>query len=124
MNMPQRGDLQSVLAEFSELPDFVGIELARVSQKGNFGNTPLHVAVIQNNIDSASALIRLGAEINAIGEAGYTPLHEAVEQGHLGMTRFLLDSGAAKNIKNEDGLTSLQLAESLHLDEIIELLKI
>ena len=43
-------------------------------------NTPLHIAVIKNNIEIVEILLDNGANSNAVNDNGSTPLHFAVSR--------------------------------------------
>jgi ankyrin repeat protein len=119
----KNNSLNNILKEMKELPDFHGINLSGVNDKGAFGNTPLHIAAIRGDIDAVQILLDYGAEINAQGEGGYTPLHEAVEQGHYDIVELLFKNGSSVSIKNEDELTAIDLAKITADNNIIKLLK-
>jgi ankyrin repeat protein len=51
---------------------------AHVNTMDNHGDTPLHVAVNNQQVTSANFLISLGASVNATNNDGSTPLHAAV----------------------------------------------
>ncbi|MCZ0933348.1 MAG: ankyrin repeat domain-containing protein [Oligoflexia bacterium] len=63
------------------------IEEGQVSMKDSKGETPLHLAASQGNIDIVKLLIEGGADINARSESpvgehiGDTPLYCAIEGG-------------------------------------------
>lgn len=61
-------DLYSSFTQKKEMPAHIGI-------------TPLHVAVIANQLDIARFLITKGADANACDALGYTPLHYAAIGG-------------------------------------------
>jgi ankyrin repeat protein len=71
------------------------------------GDTPLHVAVHNNNRKIATILLDAGANINAIGEYENTPFHYAAKEGLLDMAKLLLDHGADVERKNRLGYTAL-----------------
>ena len=58
------------------------------------GNTPLHLAVRQGNVENAQLLIERGADVNAKGNCGNTPLFEAVVNEHIRLIELLSDKGA------------------------------
>ncbi|MBI3563201.1 MAG: ankyrin repeat domain-containing protein [Gammaproteobacteria bacterium] len=112
--------VESILTRYSELPEFVGLDLKNINLCGNFGNTPMHVAVMRGEMSEIVALVDSGADLNIKGEYGYTPLHEAVEQNRTDLVKFLLERGASVLIKNTDGLTPFEMAEKLQYDEIVK----
>lgn len=103
-------NLQDVLLSMEDLPSFVGLNNIGVNSVGNFGDTPLHVAVVQNDLEAIELIVGAGGDVNAAGEEGYAPLHEAVEQGNDGAAHLLLKLGASVNIKNSNGYTPYDLA--------------
>ena len=105
--------LQAYLGELTELPEFVELGPVGPRTRGNFGNTPLHVAAVRGEVDAIEALLDAGAEINAAGEHGYTALHEAVEQGQGEVVRLLLARGASVSAHNAEGQRALDIAEWL-----------
>ena len=56
--------------------------------------SPLHIAVKNGDPDSASLLIRAGADVNHRDSDGETPLYWAAEAGRLDTVRLLLSCGA------------------------------
>ncbi len=58
-------------------------------------------------LDTVTAAISLGSNINAMNLAGETALHIASAQGYNTVVRFLVTSGADVNARTERGLTPL-----------------
>jgi ankyrin repeat protein len=85
------------------LPEFTGMKLLDVNQKGNSGNTPLSVAATRGDIDEVLALLDGGADPNISGEHGVTPLHDAVGQGHVEIAKLLIRMGARTDATAEFG---------------------
>jgi myosin-5 len=72
------------------------------------GKTPLHAAVVSNNIHAARILFEKGAVANSQDNDGNTPLHLATG---VPMVKLLLETGKANpNIPNVDGVCSLHNA--------------
>ena len=73
---------------------------ADVNVKGDFGDTPLHIAVRSGNpknVVNVSLLLAAGADVNAWNSDGYhptTPLHEAATIGNIEILHLLLAAGA------------------------------
>lgn len=109
-------NLEELFNVYSQLPSFLGTTLCDVNQRGNFNETPLHIATVRGDIDEIKLLIKNGADINAQGENGYTPIHEAIEQQNSEVSKYLIDIGANCHIKNNDGYTALEFAEILQVD--------
>jgi ankyrin repeat protein len=55
---------------------------------------PLHLAVVKKQREALSALLDLGANIEALDEAGFTALDQAAFLGETAMAQVLLDRGA------------------------------
>lgn len=114
--------LNTLLKEYNQLTEYLGIELTDVNQKSNFGDYPIHIASVRGDMNEMKILLDNGANINAIGEHGYTALHNAVEQGHIKMVEFLLNQGIDTTIKNINHLTAKELAQITDNQDIYKML--
>jgi ankyrin repeat protein len=77
------------------------------------GTTPLHYAVLGDNIKFIKALIERGADINARDNLQATPLLKVLDKGKgyaLEVIKCLLENGADINAQNSMGMTPLLLA--------------
>jgi ankyrin repeat protein len=74
------------------------------------GTTPLHQAVRQNDIKTADALIKRGADVKATTRYGITPIGLAALNGNAAMLRRLLDAGADPDTATPGGETALMTA--------------
>ncbi|XP_034173981.2 tonsoku-like protein [Osmia lignaria lignaria] len=61
------------------------------------GETQLHVACINGNIETAEKLLEAGHPTNARDHFGWTPLHEAANHGYVEIAELLLKHGADVN---------------------------
>ena len=84
-------------------------------------DTPLHLAVQDEDTETVKALLAAGADPNVKGEYGRTPLHEAAWIGHSETIRLLLAAGSDPNAKDHKGLTPLHTAASGN-SEIVQIL--
>jgi bla regulator protein BlaR1 len=84
--------------------------------------TPLHLAVMNNHMETAATLISKGADVNAKDSQGNTPLHLAASNGSPDMCAFLIEKGADINAKNNNGRTPLDLAASKGHNQTVDLL--
>lgn len=84
--------------------------------------TALHAAVAGRHTDIALALLRHGADPNAVQQGGWTPLHQAADHGDAALVRALLDAGASSSATNDAGVTAKSLAEQKGHAEVIALL--
>ena len=74
------------------------------------GESQLHVASRNGNLEMVKALIKNGADVNSRDSSQNTPLHLACENGNLKMVMVLLENGATIDAKNIDEDTPLHLA--------------
>ncbi|XP_076763240.1 tonsoku-like protein [Xylocopa sonorina] len=58
------------------------------------GETQLHVACINGNIEAVEKLLESGHTTNIRDHFGWTPLHEAANHGHIEIAKLLLKHGA------------------------------
>ena len=76
-----------------------------VNSKTKDNVTPLHMAVVYDNIDNIKYLVRnLKVDINAQDNDGWTALYYAAANNKRDAYNLLLRLGADKNIANNDGL--------------------
>jgi len=96
----------------------------RIEEPDSRGHTPLHKAVINNNVDLVKALSKFGANVNLDGSkrwrsikyeklSGDTPLHDAVGNGNYEMVLTLINHGADVNAVNNKNETALDIAQSI-----------
>ncbi len=62
------------------------------------GNTPLHIAASNGNIDITRLLVKHGASHNIQNRHGFFPIHLASFYGHIELMVFLLDG---KNFEHQ-----------------------
>jgi ankyrin repeat protein len=93
------------------------------------GDSPLYIAVQEENMDIAKYLIDNGADVNHINTREvWSILHLACHLKNLEMVELLIDNGANLEEKNEQGQTALIIAiqknhGKSHLEVIETLLK-
>jgi hypothetical protein len=86
---------------------------ADVNFKGDNDVTPLHYAVIGENLKIVQLLIMKGAKVNAVTKSGVTPLMQvAVDNVPVVIADLLVQNDADPKIQNKDGLTALDIADS------------
>ena len=88
----------------------------------NPSDTPLHFAVTNGDIDTAEAILRKEAYIDAGCEDGTTLLHKAIRWNKMEIIKLLLSRGANVNAEGEHGKTSLHIAAEAGYLETVELL--
>ncbi len=98
---------------------------ASIGTKVLASSAPLHVASRYGHAGVASALLELGAAVDARDSIGMTPLHYAAGHGHLRTIEVLLGAGADTSPLSESpgGATAVDLAEMAGFDDAAALLK-
>ncbi|KAK2189705.1 hypothetical protein NP493_99g04025 [Ridgeia piscesae] len=83
-----------------------------VNARNSDGNTPLHVKVLDNDLQSVMAVLTTTSkvDINAIGQNGNSALHMAVEVGHPEIVQVLVVFGADIECPNKSDCTPRHLA--------------
>ena len=112
--------LAQIFEEYSELPEFIGMELQSVNQPGHSGDSMLQVAIFRKNLEEVECLLAAGADPNWRGEYGYTPLHNAASFDLPEIVERLLKAGARVDVANDDGLKPIDLARSARVRQMLE----
>ena len=76
----------------------------------SLGDTALHLAVYQENLNVVWLLLEHGFDPNAVNHMGNTPLHNAVTANNENAARLLLQYRANRDIRNNDGVSPLDKA--------------
>ena len=76
----------------------------------NKGNTALAVAVLNNSMKTAKALLLSKADPNKCGDHLWSPLHIASERSNAKLTELLCSFGANPNATNHQGYTPLMIS--------------
>ncbi len=83
---------------------------AKLDAKNKVGFTPLHVAIIHDNLSAIRQLLNLGADLNMQDNLGRTPLHLTAQYGRLISARLLHGRQCDLNLRDKEGQTALHLA--------------
>jgi ankyrin repeat protein len=75
-----------------------------------FRNTPLQVALLPGQLESAKALLDRGADPLARQAKGFAPIHEAALLGRQDLVDLLLAHGAEVGARGDDGRTAVSEA--------------
>lgn len=88
------------------------------------GRTPLHYAVIQDDMEAVKILLDNGADINLAGRKTYrTPFLEmCMRATDLKMAHLLLDRGANPNVVDIDRMSPVNYAIRTRQDKLLKLL--
>lgn len=108
----ERGQVGLYLALRDEAPRVTAALLAHPQTKVDIANpsgeTPLMMAALKGQLDSAQRLIGLGAQVN---RDGWTPLHYAASSiDSTAVLALLLDQGADVDARAPNGNTPLMMA--------------
>jgi len=126
----------------ADISDAAGVDAATAAQKRDIGalralvqgkadvntaqpdgTTALHWAVVWNNQDAVTLLLRAGANANARNRFGATPLSEAVTSGSTAMVEALLKAGAdPKGLTTDAGETVLMTAAQAGNADVVRIL--
>lgn len=94
-----------------------------INETDSYGNTPLHVAILEGKKEYAASLINQGADLNLKNNLELSPLHIAVFLDDDMLVKHLLDRGADFNLKGNSGYTPLHIASEMnHISIAKELL--
>jgi cytohesin len=87
------------------------------------GDTPLHIAVGDDNLEMVELLLGAGARLDIVNEDGLTPLHVAVSCYEIEIMETLLKAGANVAAGDNAGRTPLHVAVREFMDKkVLELL--
>ena len=96
----QVGDEAEVKRWLQRCPD--------VDEVDDQGQTPLHVAAFENQLNIIKLLLRKGADCNALDSKSWTPLHCAASAWNFKACQLLLQTGKANvNVETPSGSTVL-----------------
>jgi ankyrin repeat protein len=115
--------VKAVLKKYQKHPEFLGIELIDVNQRGAVDDAPLHMAARLGDISDLNILVASGADINMPGDLGNTPLHNAALTGKVEAIERLLALGADAALQNEFSETPLRIAQLGNHHEAIVVLQ-
>jgi ankyrin repeat protein len=90
------------------------VENGAKPQEYSFGNNDLHLAAIKGYADLIQAMVKHGADINAVNDYGHAPLYYAAIHGHRRAADVLIAAGADKSTMLETNYgKARQLTETL-----------
>ena len=83
---------------------------ANVNEMDTNGDTPLHLAILSNNLHIVKYLVENGSDVNGRNAVGQTALHLSASQGEFEIFRYLVKNGSNVNGRDADGNTVLHTA--------------
>ena len=85
-----------------------------IDEKDNYGNCPLHTAILSGKYDYARILINQRAKLNLKNILGLSPLHVATFLNNEEVVNQMLIKGAEIDIKENSGYTPLHIASEMN----------
>ncbi|CAD6241270.1 GSCOCG00002603001-RA-CDS [Cotesia congregata] len=93
-----------------------------INKQCNIGNTPLHLACQNNQMDTIEILLKKKADINCLNLKLQTPIHIAAEMGHTDVCKLLLAAGANIEQREKGGRTPLYIAARGSFTAIVDMI--
>lgn len=118
--MTARETLKDLVRRLRYTAEFEDVEMRDVNQVGIGGETLLHAAARNGDIETMRLLLSLGADANRPGDLGDTPLHSAVSSKKPEAIRMLIEHGADTTIRNELGRTARETAVLMKRDHLLD----
>lgn len=102
-----------LICEHFMLPESITVDamkkiLTEPDESGD--DSPLHIAIRDEDIDVVKALLNFGADVNAKGQFGQTPILTATVVGNIPILELLLDRGGDLTMINDNKLSALHIA--------------
>jgi hypothetical protein len=110
------GDIKKVELLLKSEPSLVS------SRDATYGQTPLHVAALDDRLDVAKLLLANKADVNARANNGSTPLHLAAGKGNKDIVELLLANKADVNAVDNEGWSPMHSANTFGHKDIEDLL--
>ncbi|KAH6699728.1 ankyrin repeat-containing domain protein [Leptodontidium sp. MPI-SDFR-AT-0119] len=100
--LPSGQELFKIISEGTEQELLEHLSFgASINTRDNVNNSPLHAAIIRGNIGMAKALLKYGADVDAIGYNGKSPLHLSVVSKT--MVQLLLKHQPNLSLQDDEG---------------------
>ena len=93
-----------------------------VNGKHEHGNTFLHKAAKEGQVEVVKVLIQAGAQLKVKNKKGCTPLHKAAKEGQVEVVKVLIQAGAQLKVKNKQGHTPKDCAAAANQVDVLNLL--
>ena len=112
----------TALADTYQAAHLLKMDRAVLQARDRDGQTPLHWAVLYDQLPLTSFWLQAGASPAATNSAGQTPLHIAVTKGLTEQAKLLLAAHAPTDIRDTNGWTPLDAAVQAKQADCIHLL--
>lgn len=87
------------------------------------GATPLHLAILAQNVEFVQFLLSSGADVNKTTKTGCAAIHFAVRSGEASLVKEIISAGSSTDLVTHNGLSPLHLAAQWgHKNAAIELI--
>ena len=93
------------LANVARVSGLLRDNSALVQERYARGDTALHHATRNGDLEIVKQLVSKGADVNTIADQGHFPLYCAAGHGHVETTRYLVENGADLQTRLSDGKT-------------------
>ena len=100
-------DRDKLLDKYRQHAMFDGYDIQRFDSGGMGGDTPLHLAAMNDEAEDVEFMLREVRSVDLPGDIGCTPLHMAVMFGGAKVVDVLLRNGANLDAENEYGMKPL-----------------
>jgi ankyrin repeat protein len=112
----------TALADTNQAADLLRLDRTILQARDRDGQTPLHWAVLYDQLPLTSFWLQAGASPAATNAAGQTPLHIAATKGLTEQVTLLLADHAPTDIRDTNGWTPLDAAIQAKQTDCIHLL--
>ncbi len=98
------------------------LKYIKINTKDLYGNTLLHYAVINNNLEITRFLILNQIDVNGANQDNNTSLHLSILNNSIAIFKTLIKSNAKIDVLNNDFESPLMLAIKLNREDMIDIL--
>ena len=89
-----------------------------INEADNFGNTPLHYALLSGDTQYAKSLLNQGANIVTLNQMELSPLHLATYLNNIDIVKEMMKKGVKVDLSGNTGYTPLHIATEMNYPEI------
>lgn len=115
--------LEKLLDKYRAHEMFVDYDIRHFEDRGEDGETPLHLAAVNGEFDDLALMLPTIANIDIPGGIGHTALHYAIMFGHASIVDVLLGRGADLSVRNEYDDLPLDSLKENHAEVTAAILK-